>query len=71
MQACRADLSIFAVLAESEAWVLPHDSESHPVALTFYVPAHLADELIRQTSFRGAGQADQLLLRPAVLRLEH
>ena len=50
MKPIRADLSLLAILAESEAWVLPYHADSHPLALVFYVPAHLADDLKQRLS---------------------
>ena len=46
----RVDLALLRILTESDAWVQPHDAESHPVVLAFYVPAHLAGDLKKRLS---------------------
>jgi hypothetical protein len=45
-QPVRIDASMLKILAGSEAWIIPRpECQSHPVAVAFYVPAHLAGEV--------------------------
>ena len=65
MEMLRLSLPILAVLAESEPWLLQHPrSETHPLVLAFYVPAHLRD-VVTQLAHQAPGQ-DQEVHRPAV-----
>lgn len=55
------------ILAESEAWVFACRAPTHPIALTFYVPAHLSERFTRAAS--GLVVPDHQISDPAALRL--
>lgn len=39
------NIPLISLLAESEPWLIPHDCETHPLVLSFYVPAHLSEQV--------------------------
>ena len=51
IQPFRMSLPLLALLAQCETWVIPCEDEEFPFSLSFFVPAHLADEFSRVASY--------------------